>query len=155
MQANYLLNSLSSSVWSSNNQSRLAPSAYLIERGVRSIMKTSVVNILCPTNLLKYVLYMVILNDKQIFRESLSFWNYFARTVFLTLFCTLTSRATPHTLRKSRTTPNTIHKCAASHNLPRSSRCRQLYMIPFSLHRQRACGKQRAIRWHRYTDHEY
>ena len=31
----------------------------------------------------------------------------------------------------------------------------------FSLHRQRACGRQRAIRWHRfvkrhgYTDHEY
>ena len=122
MQANYLLNSLAQAqVFGvvANNRSRLASSAYRIERGVRSIMTTSVVNILCPTNLLKYVLYMVILNDKRIFRESLLSWNYFARTVFLTLFCTLTSRATPHTL----------HKCAASRNLPRSARCRQLYMI--------------------------
>ena len=129
MQANYLLNSLGSSVWSSNNRSSLASSAYRIERGVRSSMKTSVVNILCPTNLLKYVLYMVILNDKRIFRENPSFRNYFARTVSLTLFCTLTSRATPHKLRKSRATPHTLHKCAASRNLPRSARCRQLYMI--------------------------
>ena len=86
VQANYLLNSLSSSVWSSNNRSRLASSAYRMECGVRSTMKTSVVNILCPTNLLKYVLYMVILNDKRIFRESLYFCNYFTRTVFLTFF---------------------------------------------------------------------
>ena len=132
MQANYLLNSLAQAqVFGvvANNRSRLASSAYRIERGVRSIMMTSVVNILCPTNLLKYVLYMVILNDKRIFRESLLSWNYFARTVFLTLFCTLTSRATPHTLRISRATPHTLHKCAASRNLPRSARCRQLYMI--------------------------
>ena len=108
MQANYLLNSRSSSVWSNNNQSRLASSAYLIERGVRSIMKTSVVNILCPTNLLKYALHGNLERLPSFSRKS----------VFLELFCTLTSRATPHTLHS-----------AASRNLPRSARCRQLYMI--------------------------
>ena len=65
----------------SNNRST---SAYRIEHGVRSIMKTSVVNILCPTNLLKYVLYMVILNDKEFFEKV-----YLSGTILrvLELFC--------------------------------------------------------------------